>query len=126
MLCLRQADRELLPTRAREWSLRRFGAELWPVVARRGKAIDRRLVALMVDRYEELEGEPVDALLAGGAEADLVVIGSRGLHGVRSRGSVAERVAHQAPCSTLIVGGSLVRADCRPQRCVSSGSRSHP
>ena len=35
--------------------------------------------------------------------ADLLVVGSRGLHGVKALGSVSERVAHQAHCSTLIV-----------------------
>jgi nucleotide-binding universal stress UspA family protein len=29
--------------------------------------------------------------------ADLLVIGSRGLHGIAALGSVSERVAHQAP-----------------------------
>ncbi len=33
----------------------------------------------------------------------LVVMGSRGLSGVRALGSVSERVAHVAPCSVLIV-----------------------
>jgi nucleotide-binding universal stress UspA family protein len=37
------------------------------------------------------------------ARASLVVLGSRGLTGVRALGSVSERVAHKAPCSVLIV-----------------------
>ena len=37
--------------------------------------------------------------------ASLVVVGSRGLGGVRALGSVSERVAHRAPCSVLIVRG---------------------
>ena len=36
-------------------------------------------------------------------EAAVVVVGSRGLHGVRALGSVSERVAHQAACSVLVV-----------------------
>lgn len=37
----------------------RFDAELWPVVAHGGKAVDRRLVDLIVDRRrEELPDEP--------------------------------------------------------------------
>ena len=43
------------------------------------------------------------ALTAASAGADLIVLGSRGLHGLKSLGSVSERVAHRAPCSTLIV-----------------------
>ncbi len=37
--------------------------------------------------------------------ASLLVVGSRGLSGVRALGSVSERVAHRAPCSVLIVRG---------------------
>jgi nucleotide-binding universal stress UspA family protein len=44
---------------------------------------------------------PVEALTR--LETDLLVIGSRGLHGVRSLGSVSERVAHEARCSVLVV-----------------------
>ena len=48
---------------------------------------------------------PVGDEVAGRAAcgADLLVLGSRGLHGLKSLGSVSERVAHQALCSTLIV-----------------------
>jgi nucleotide-binding universal stress UspA family protein len=34
---------------------------------------------------------------------DLVVVGSRGVHGLRALGSVSERVAHQAHCTALVV-----------------------
>ena len=46
---------------------------------------------------------PVAALVERSREADLVVVGSRGLHGVRALGSISERVAHQARCSVLVV-----------------------
>jgi nucleotide-binding universal stress UspA family protein len=82
----------------------RFDAELWPVVAHGGKSIDQRLIESIVDRpLEDLPGEPVDALLTAAADADLLVVGSRGIHGLRSLGSVSERVAHQARGSVLIV-----------------------
>jgi nucleotide-binding universal stress UspA family protein len=52
-------------------------------------------------------GEPADALLAVAEEldADLVVVGNRGMSGVRRYllGNVADRVAHHAPCSVYIV-----------------------
>ncbi|MDQ1694765.1 MAG: hypothetical protein QOJ03_118 [Frankiaceae bacterium] len=52
-------------------------------------------------------GEPADALLAIAEElgADLLVVGNRGMTGVRRYllGSVADRVAHHAPCSVHIV-----------------------
>jgi nucleotide-binding universal stress UspA family protein len=49
------------------------------------------------------EDSPVDALVQAGETSDLLVLGSRGLHGVKALGSVAERVAHQASCSVLVV-----------------------
>jgi nucleotide-binding universal stress UspA family protein len=48
---------------------------------------------------------PVEALIDASKENDLIVVGSRGLHGLRALGSVAERVAHQAHCPVLIVRG---------------------
>jgi nucleotide-binding universal stress UspA family protein len=46
---------------------------------------------------------PVDALVNASQAADLVVVGSRSLRGVRALGSVGERVAHAAACSVLVV-----------------------
>jgi nucleotide-binding universal stress UspA family protein len=37
--------------------------------------------------------------------ASLIVLGARGVTGVRALGSVSERVAHEAPCSVLIARG---------------------
>jgi nucleotide-binding universal stress UspA family protein len=84
----------------------RFGSELWPVVAHGGKVVDSDAVATVVDyRNEDLPDAPVQALVAASADADLLVVGSRGLHGFAALGSVSERVAHQARCSTMIVRG---------------------
>ena len=48
-------------------------------------------------------GRPrVDALLEASRNADLLVIGTRGLHGLHAFASVAERVAHEAACPVLI------------------------
>jgi nucleotide-binding universal stress UspA family protein len=44
---------------------------------------------------------PVEALTSLGP--DLLVVGNRGLQGLRSLGSVSERVAHEAACSVLVV-----------------------
>jgi nucleotide-binding universal stress UspA family protein len=84
----------------------RFRADLWPVVAGGGDGFDKQRVREIVGRYEELPDDPVRALVAAAADADLVVVGSRGLHGLKSLGSVSERVAHDARCSTLVVRGS--------------------
>jgi nucleotide-binding universal stress UspA family protein len=82
----------------------RFNAQLRAVVAHGGKAVDRRLVDLIVDhRREDLLDEPVAALVAAATSADLLVVGSRGPHGLRALGSVSERVAHRAHSSVLVV-----------------------
>jgi nucleotide-binding universal stress UspA family protein len=82
----------------------RFGVRLWNVVAHGGKAVDPvRIAELVGHRREDLQDHPVDALVTAAAEADLLVVGSRGLHGLRSLGSVSERVAHRADCSVLVV-----------------------
>ena len=82
----------------------RFEAELWPVVATGGTAVDRRLANLIIGgRREESPDEPVSALVAASADADLLVVGSRGLHGLKALGSVSERIAHEARSSVLVV-----------------------
>ena len=58
---------------------------------------------------------PVDALVAAAQTADLVVVGSRGLHGARALGSVSERVAHRAPSSVLVVRPLAPEADAEDQ-----------
>lgn len=46
---------------------------------------------------------PVEALVAASEDADLLVVGSRGLLGFAALGSVSERVAHQARSSVLVL-----------------------
>lgn len=82
----------------------RFGAELHAVVARGGDGVNERLVATITDGdHDDRREGPADALVAAAESADLVIVGSRGLHGLRALGSVSERVAHSAACSTLVV-----------------------
>ncbi|HEY6960385.1 MAG TPA: universal stress protein [Gaiellaceae bacterium] len=82
----------------------RFDAELHAVVARGGKGVNERLVAAITDgAHVDSHLPPTEALAAAAAEADLVIVGSRGLHGVRALGSVSERLAHTAACSALVV-----------------------
>jgi len=82
----------------------KFETELVPVLAHGGKQVEGHLVDQVVGHHrEELPDEPVTALVAASADADLLVVGSRGLHGVKALGSVSERVAHRARCSVLIV-----------------------
>jgi nucleotide-binding universal stress UspA family protein len=80
----------------------RFGAVVRVVAATGGRAIDDRAAwAERVDAWDP--GHPVVVLLDRSLEADLLVVGSRGLHGVAALGSVSERVAHRAACSVLVV-----------------------
>jgi len=82
----------------------RFNAHFRPIVDHGGKDIDMDLVrAIAGDGVKESMHEPVRALVGASGIVDLVVVGSRGLHGLKALGSVSERVAHQALCSVLVV-----------------------
>jgi nucleotide-binding universal stress UspA family protein len=66
------------------------------------------LERMLADACEEpcIEpGKAWDVLLnaATGAEADMIVMGSRRLGGIHAFGSVSRRVAHDAPCSVLLL-----------------------
>jgi nucleotide-binding universal stress UspA family protein len=66
--------------------------------------VDTEAIEKLVGRrVRSVYNYAADALVAASADADLVVLGSRGLHGIKSLGSVSERVAHQAASSVLIV-----------------------
>jgi nucleotide-binding universal stress UspA family protein len=82
----------------------RFDSELHALVAWGGKGVNERLVAAITDGEHVDDHEPpAEALTQAAESADLVVVGSRGLHGLSALGSVSERVAHTASCSTLVV-----------------------
>jgi nucleotide-binding universal stress UspA family protein len=69
-------------------------------------AVARSIAARFAADLDEVEAEPTGAvagLIAASEAADLVVLGSRGLHGLKSLGSVSERVAHRASASVLVV-----------------------
>jgi nucleotide-binding universal stress UspA family protein len=79
----------------------RYDARLRVVVAGTDLSNDfDRLAGLDVERDER---GPVEALCAASHDSDLLIVGSRGLHGVHALGSVSERVGHQAACSVLVV-----------------------
>jgi nucleotide-binding universal stress UspA family protein len=81
----------------------RFGAPLRVVTAVRGKHVDVERARLRAPLLETIDEHPVDTLVEESRNADLLVVGSRGLHGLRALGSVSERVAHRARCSVLVV-----------------------
>jgi nucleotide-binding universal stress UspA family protein len=51
-----------------------------------------------------IQGQPADVLLEQGADAELIVVGRRGLGGFRSLllGSVSQQVVHYAPCPVVV------------------------
>ena len=67
---------------------------------------DARRQGVSVEFHSSV-GEPAEALieLAEKLNADLVVVGNRGMSGMKRfvLGSVPNRVAHRSPCSVLIV-----------------------
>jgi nucleotide-binding universal stress UspA family protein len=80
----------------------RLGSALQVVTATGGKSVEREDAwAERVTKWDP--GHPFAALLDRSALVDLLILGSRGLHGVRALGSVSERVAHRAHCSVLII-----------------------
>ncbi len=82
---------------------RRFDAPLRILVAAGGKQVDLAHIRLRTPYAETVEARPVDALVEASEHADLLIVGSRGLHGLPALGSVSERVAHRAACSVLVV-----------------------
>ena len=68
-----------------------------------GHHVDLAAIREPLPEVEPYERGPVGALVDFSHEVDLLVVGSRGLRGVRALGSVSERVAHQAHCSVLVV-----------------------
>ena len=80
-----------------------FDVPLRVLLALGGKNVEVARALEQAPLLEEIDEQPVRALVEASSGADLVIVGSRGLHGVRALGSVSERVAHQAACSVLVV-----------------------
>jgi nucleotide-binding universal stress UspA family protein len=79
-----------------------FDGTVEVVAATGGKEIARDATgAERVDTWDA--AHPVAVLVERSRSVDLVVVGSRGVHGIRTIGSVSERVAHQAHCTALVV-----------------------
>jgi nucleotide-binding universal stress UspA family protein len=94
-----QSDRAVA---AAEYLAARFDVPLRVITALKGKFIDRASVRRSAPT-ERCDEHPVRALVRASMDVDIIVVGSRGLHGLTSLGSVSERVAHQAACSVLVV-----------------------
>ena len=80
----------------------RFGTSV-RAIASTSDHFDGDSARTVAPELEEHTEGAVGALVAASNSADLVVVGSRGLHGLKALGSVSERVAHQAHSSVLVV-----------------------
>jgi nucleotide-binding universal stress UspA family protein len=94
-----QADRAVAVARQ---LATRFEVPLREIVAT-NDGVDFPSVQLRAPLVELVDERPVTALVEASKEAGLLIVGSRGLHGLRALGSVSERVAHRAACSVLVV-----------------------
>ena len=72
-------------------------------VAATADPVDVEAAREIAPDLEDLPGRAVDELHVLSELSDLVVVGSRGLRGFRTLGSVSERVAHDSLCSVLAV-----------------------
>ena len=80
----------------------RLGSAIQVVTATGGKPAQRE--GAWAERVTEWDpGHPFAALRDRSTMADLLILGSRGVHGVRALGSVSERAAHRAHCSALVI-----------------------
>ena len=88
---------------ARKLALR-FNAAL-KVAACGGMKIDLDALWSIEPNAELDDRRPDEALIERAAEAaaDVLVVGTRGVHGMAALGSVSERVAHRAGCSVLVI-----------------------
>jgi nucleotide-binding universal stress UspA family protein len=80
----------------------RFGATVRATASTKDHLDEQAARKIAPDLDEDARGA-VDVLVEASASADLLVVGSRGLHGLKALGSVSERVANQARCSVIVV-----------------------
>jgi nucleotide-binding universal stress UspA family protein len=81
----------------------RHGADVRAVVATRERGVDLEAALAVAPDLEEHDSRAVDLLSVYAGPSDLVVVGSRGLRGLRALGSVSERIAHESRSSVLVV-----------------------
>jgi nucleotide-binding universal stress UspA family protein len=84
----------------------RHDALLRPVVAMREPFVELERARAVAPGLEEHDETVLHTLHVLSEDADLLVVGSRGLRGIRALGSVSERIAHEARCSVLVVRGA--------------------
>jgi nucleotide-binding universal stress UspA family protein len=80
----------------------RFGVDL-RAVASTTDHLDPEAARAIAPQLEEEPARAADALAAASESEDVIVVGSRGLHGLKALGSVSERVAYGARSPVLVV-----------------------
>ena len=83
----------------------RFRAAVRAIVATKDSHVDVDAARRIAPECEEHEAGALEALNVASENADLVIVGSRGLRGLRALGSLSERLAHESRCSVLVVRG---------------------
>ena len=81
----------------------RLGSTVRAVAATKEPFVDLEAAREVAPGLETLDETAVHALHVLSEETDLIVVGSRGLSGIRALGSISERIAHEARCSVLVV-----------------------
>ena len=81
----------------------RLGADPRAVVATRDSGVDLGAARAIAPELEEHDARALDLLSVFSGPSDLVVLGSRGLRGIRALGSLSERLAHETRSSVLVV-----------------------
>ncbi|HVB26335.1 MAG TPA: universal stress protein [Mycobacteriales bacterium] len=103
---LRDRDRQRAESELGELSYQVSGSHPAEDLLREAEGIARKVGAESVTA-EAVEGDPVDCLakLVETKNADLIVVGNRGLNSIAGRilGSVPANISHRAGCDVLIV-----------------------
>jgi nucleotide-binding universal stress UspA family protein len=81
----------------------RYDAPLRAISATQDSHVDVEAARLIAPDLEEHDARALDVLNVASETTDLVVVGSRGLRGVRALGSLSERLAHEARSPVLVV-----------------------
>ena len=73
------------------------------ITATQDAHVDLEAARRIAPDLEEHDARALDVLNVASETADLVVVGSRGLRGLRALGSLSERLAHEARSPVLVV-----------------------
>jgi nucleotide-binding universal stress UspA family protein len=81
----------------------RFDLDVRVVTGTQDAHVDLDAARRLAPDLEEHDARPMDALKVAAETTDLVIVGSRGMCGLRALGSLSERLAHEGRHSVLVV-----------------------